>query len=129
MLEGNISAALKLLDCANSKGLLKLSDAVMDELLEKHPEPIEIKEGALLHGPLNQLPECYFDDIDEETIMKAAKDTKGSAGPSGMDANQFRRVLCSKNFNKVGKSLREEIALFSRNLATKQYDPEIIDAA
>ena len=40
MLEGNISAALKLLDCANSKGLLKLSDAVIDELLEKHPETI-----------------------------------------------------------------------------------------
>ena len=58
--------------------------------------------------------------------MKAALHTKGSAGPSGMDSDLYRRIPCSRNFNSAGKDLREEIATLSKNLATKSYDPELI---
>jgi hypothetical protein len=37
-------------------------------------------------------------------------------------------VLCSKNFSKSGKALREETALFARNIATKHYAPELLEA-
>ena len=29
--------------------------------------------------------------------------TKGAAGPSGLDANQYRRILCSKQLNREEK--------------------------
>ena len=58
----------------------------------------------------------------------AAKQTKGSGGPSGMDADQFRRILCSKNFNKEGKALREELADFEKNISCKLYNPELLEA-
>ena len=128
MMEGNISAALKLLDSANSAGVLSLTDEVMEELLKKHPEPAPITGEPLLHGPLRPVPECFYDSIDEQTILKAAKYTKGSAGPSGMDADQYRRVLCSKNFNKAGRALREELVSLTKNLATKHFDPILLDA-
>ena len=71
---------------------------------------------------------CYFDSIDEQTVLKAALNTKGSVGPSGMDADLYRRILCSKKISAAGKALREQIALLSKNLATKLYHPCLIAA-
>jgi len=127
-MHGKISAALKLLDKEGSTGVLNLTDSVMEELHQKHPSPAPIKENTLLQGPVDLVPECFFEHIDEQTFLKAALDTKGSAGPSGMDAELYRRALCSKNFSVAGKGLRDEIALFARNLATKSYHPSLIEA-
>ena len=90
MMEGKVSAALKLLDDKSSSGVLSLTDDVLNELRQKHPEPSPIQGDTLLNGPLIPVPDCFFDGIDEQTILKSAKDTKGSAGPSGMDAEQYR---------------------------------------
>ena len=57
----------------------------------------------------------------------AATKTKGSAGPSGMDAELYRRILCSKNFKAEGKVLREEIAIFTRNLLKIAYHPSLLE--
>ena len=46
-------------------------------------------------------------------IFDAATTTNGSAGPSWMDAELYRRILCSKNFKDERKVLRE---VFTRNL-------------
>ena len=59
--------------------------------------------------------------------MKAALNTKGSAGPSGMDTELYRRMLCSKNFNAAGKALREEIASLAKNVLTTSYHPLLIE--
>ena len=61
-------------------------------------------------------------------IFDAAMKTKGSAGPSGMHAELYRRILCSKNLNSEGKSLREEIAVMTRNLLKSCYHPSLIES-
>ena len=128
MSEGNISAALKLLDENSGSGVLELTEDVMKELRKKHPEPADFSFDPILSGPTQPFPKYFFDCIDEQTILKAAKDTKGSGGPSGLDAEQLRRILCSKNFAKEGKMLREEIAEFAKNLASTHYDPALLEA-
>ena len=50
--------------------------------------------------------------------IKAATRTKGAAGPSGLDADGWRRILISKNFKTAGKELRTAIAKFTRSLCT-----------
>ena len=72
------------------------------------------------------MPVGAFNTIDERKILAAALRTKGSAGPSGVDANVFCRMLCSKNFGPQAKSLREEIALLCKNMLTEFYDPSLI---
>ena len=59
--------------------------------------------------------------------MKAAMNTKGSAGPSGVDAELYRRMLVSKNFSTVGKEMREEIALLTKNVLIKNYHPNLLE--
>ena len=53
--------------------------------------------------------------------------TKGTAGPSGMDADVWRKILCSNNFKMAGKDLREEIAILGKNISTKSFDSELLE--
>ena len=59
MSEGNISAALKMLDNNGSSGLLKLTDEVM-ELRKKHPKPAAVVPDPLLSGPTQPIPRYFF---------------------------------------------------------------------
>ena len=93
---------------------------------EKHPKPAPIPKDAFLHGPIEDIPSWFFESINEESVMEAVLRSSRSSGPPGLDAEAYRRILCSKNFSASGKSLREEIAVLVKNLATKAYDPELI---
>ena len=81
-----------------------------------------------MFGPINLIPECFFDEIDETSIFNSALRTKGSAGPSGMDSELYRRILCSKCSGSLCKSLREEIATFTKNIATNSNHPDLLQA-
>ena len=128
VLQGKLSAAMKLLDNESSSGLLNLSPDVLRGPHDKHPEAADIAEESLLHGPVDYIPPNVYDLIDEEMIYNSASKTKGSAWPSGMDSELYRRILCSKNFKTEGKILREEIAVFTRNLFKKSYHPSLLEA-
>ena len=128
MMEGKVSAAIKFLSENNDSGVLPADDDTMRELLAKHPSPATIQPGSLLQGPLNQLQDSYFDNINEDIIRIAAKQTRAAAGPSKMDADQFRNILVNKKFKHEGKELREQIATLTRKLATTVIDPNTIDA-
>ena len=64
------------------------------DLGAKNTKPEIIIEDSLLCGSIDLIPKCFFDSIDEQTVMNAALNTKGLAGPSGMDADLYRRILC-----------------------------------
>ena len=114
--QGKLSAAIKLLDSESSTGLLNLTLEVLEGLKEKHPEAAHIADESLLYGPIDYISPGVFDLIEDKMIFNAATKTKGSAGPSGVDAELYRRILCSKNFKAEGKVLREQIAVFTLNL-------------
>ena len=127
MMEGKISAALKFLDSESSGGVLPISNNVLEDLKSKHPKPEPILEESLLFGPHKYISPHSYISIDEQSVLLSALKTKGSAGPSGMDAEIYRRILCSKNFSAAGKSLREEIATLTKNLLTQSYHPSLIE--
>ena len=118
---------MKFLEKESSAGVHPLSNSILEELKSKHPPAAEIQPYTLLHGPIVDMRPYTFEFITEQDILKSAMRTKGSAGPSGLDAEIFRRILCSKNFSAVGKGLREEIATLTRNLLTKNYHPLFLE--
>ena len=61
-------------------------------------------------------------------MYKAALNTKGAAGPSGIDAELYQGILCSKNVGNTSKDLREDITLMTRNLLTSHFHPSILEA-
>lgn len=93
VLQGKLTAAIKLLDSESSSGVLNITAEVLEGLKEKHSEAADIADESLLYGPTNDIPPSVFDLIDEERIYDAATKTKGSAGPLGMDAELYQRIL------------------------------------
>ena len=71
VLQGKLSAAMKLLDNQSSSGLLDLSPDVLRGQHDKHPEAADIAEESLLHGPVVYIPPNVCDLIDEEMIYKS----------------------------------------------------------
>jgi hypothetical protein len=54
--------------------------------------------------------------------------SKGSGGPSGVDANGFKRILACKSFKHSSVALCDALATLARNLCTEYVDPSSIEA-
>ena len=100
----------------------------MRQLKEKHHEAQGARLGSLLFGPVEEIPDTMFSEIDGEMVRKAAFRTKGSGGPSGVDGNGFRRMLACKSFKKSGTDLCNAVAAMARRLCTEHVDPISIEA-
>ena len=120
-MHGKINAAVKMLSNW-STSIHSVDDKVLKELQNKHNDPSTIKEGTLLHGPINRLLPSYFDSIDEPMVLKGASLTKGAGRPSQLDSEQYQYILSSRKFKKESKELGEQIARLARLIASEIVD-------
>ena len=67
-----------------------------------------------------------FEALDAEAVQMAAKRTHGSGGPTLLDADIWKYILCSKAYGKDSDNLCATIAEFSKILATKELEPEML---
>lgn len=81
-----------------------------------------------MFGPVDDVPDVIFQQINGEMIREAALRTKGSRGPSGADANGFKRLLACKSFKKSSTNLCDSVATMTRKLCTEYLDPHTIEA-
>ena len=120
MLQGKVHSALRLLDDEGASQIINLTEQTISELKKLHPEANPAKEDALMTGEVPYFDPVRFNNIDESSIATAALRTRGAAGPSGMDADGWRRILVSKNYGLIGRDLRAEIAKMTQNLCTRE---------
>lgn len=82
VLEDQINSALRFLSESTSGGVLPLTDEVIAQLQQKHPNPQPAKLGSLLFGPIDdEFPESVYSGINGETVRQAALRTKGCGVP------------------------------------------------
>ena len=131
---GKISNALRCLE-EDQKGLvLSLSDKIDNKtvnqiLREKHPEPADMKVNYLVENPFEQtLPfhPSIFDQLNARTIRNAAMKTQGSHGPSGLDANEWRRFLTL--FGQSSVNLCKCLADIAKLIATTELPSGTLEA-
>ena len=120
ILEGQINSALQYLSKNDGGRVLPLTDDVTRQLREKHPEAQKAKIGSLLFGPVEDIPDTIYQQINGELIREAALRTKGSGSPSGVDATALRECWHASpsrdqvpNFATLLLHLHED---FARNL-------------
>ena len=117
VMEGQINSALQYLREDDSGGVLPLTD----------PDGQRAKLGSLLFGPVEDIPDSVHQEINGELVREEALKTKGSCGPSGVDANGFKRILACKSFKRSSIKLCESIATLTRRLCTEFVDPLTIE--
>ena len=133
--EGKIRPAIRLLTDHSRGGLLNLDSTVPDssqsseqrtvreDLLNKHPKGQDLKPSAVieLETDLQAPHPIIFEQIDGQLIHSIALRTQGAAGPSGIDASGWRRLLLS--FQKESIDLCEAIAMMGRRICQNFVDP------
>ena len=127
VMEGQIHSALRYLSEEDCGGVLPLSEQVMKQLTDKHPQAQQAKSGSVLFGPVEDVPAILYQQINGEMVREAALRTKGSCGPSGVDANGFKRILACKSFKKSSTNLCDSLATLARRLCTEFVDPLTIE--
>ena len=102
MFTGKCKAALELLSNAQKGGVLHLHDpkdptlpTVRDVLVEKHPPPQPATNDCILQEETETPHPIIFESLDANVIRSAALKVTGAAGPSGLDAHEWRRLCTS----------------------------------
>ena len=100
-MEGQINAALRFLNESISGGVLSLTNDVMKQLKEKHPDPQSAKLGSILFGPIEDvMPEAVYLQINGEMIREAALRTKGAGAESMLTAfEEYLRASLSNSLH------------------------------
>ena len=122
VIEGKINPALRLLDISATTGILPINSETCALLKEKHPDAAPKFQEMLLNGPLKNVEPVIFESINGEMIQKLSLKTKGAAGPSLFDADDWKRMLGTKIYGTAGIDLSKSIARFTRILCTEELD-------
>ena len=106
MRKGDVNGAIKLLSSNMQNGILPLNEETLQMIKLKHPEAKEVSDDVILNGPLQQIYAIAYENIDETLVLKAATATKGGSGPSGLDAEGWRKILTSSAYGTATTDLR-----------------------
>ena len=124
MMNGRVSAAIKLLSEESDNGILPINDDTMKLLHEKHPNAVEPEPIAMMPGIIQPVHPSVFEQINGEMIQKIAGRTKGGAGPSGMNADDWSRILASNKYALASSDCREAIALMTRTMCSEKINAD-----
>ena len=87
-----------------------------------------MSENTKLHGPLSTVENMIFGVIDDSMVLEAAKITQGDSGPSGMDADCWRRILVSRDYVDAGKDLRRAIVSLIKKICIEEIDDSTLSS-
>ena len=101
-------------------GVLNLTDEIKQQLNIKHPEVSPKFETLLLHGPINEIHGIVSDEIAKDLIQKTVIRTKGAAGPSKFNADNWRRILGSIVFGDHSLEPQRSLARRTKKLCFQE---------
>ena len=132
--QGKLSAAIRQLSPDQGGGVLDLDDVIIERRQSERCCAVNI----LL---LSQLPrrhsskgnhqrnptQCYSPcSLDRTAIRRAALHAGGAAGPSGMDADRWRRMCTA--FGDASEDLCDALACSARRITTSYINPAALEA-
>ena len=128
MKKGNVNSAVKIRPDNMKNGILPLTGQTLNQLKLKHPEGKEASQEILLTDTPETIHPIKFESIDVEKIQKAAVKTQGGSGPSGMDADGWKRVLTLKQFGKSSIDLCKSFAEVIRMICSMENQSKSLEA-
>ena len=128
MLLGQVGKAIRLIDNnSDVKGVHKLIRHVKTVLACKHPNakpaPLQLKMEITAPEP----QPVIFEQIDGQMFYKVAKTLHGSGGPTLLDADGWKHILCCKSYGKASEKLCDAIAELAKCISTKPVSPTALE--
>ena len=131
MREGKVKSALRILSRMEGSVLdinshlnsdSNNSQTVFDVLKAKHPPKAPVHPQSVVEDQGKVFHSVIFECIDGEKIQRAALSTTGAAGPSGIDANGWKRMCTA--FKRQSSNLCNSLASVAKKLSTSYIDPK-----
>ena len=121
MLKGNTRAAVRFITDRTAGGVMKPNDIdnktgkpVFEVLKSKHPNAGDLKRAALVEG---EYPEQEQIIVTSGHVEKACRSLRGSAGPSGTDAEFWQDALL--RFGASSEKLRILVATLTSKMCNQ----------
>ena len=76
----------------------------------------------LLHNPIKNINSIIYDNINGDLIRKCVTKIKGSSGPTCLDADFWKKILCNTVYGDASDDLYHAIALMTRKLCGEVMD-------
>ena len=80
-----------------------------------------MNEEVLLRREKPSIYPAVFEDIDDSMIKKVALKTNDGSGPSGLDADGWRKILVSKSYGTINSDLRRAFANIIKNIGALKW--------
>ena len=127
MMQGKVKAALRVVS-GSSGGTAKPSEDVLQKLQQKHPSAAPLDQSALLAGDFQKVPDSHWEVIDGPMIRSIALNMKGAGGWTGVDSDDLKPLLCSKNYGSASDNFCEAVAAMTKRLCRELVDPEALQS-
>ena len=125
VLLGKLRQAMKFINHEDiTLGVHPLSDTIKDLLIQKHPKSKEADEEILLPDTTPEPLPVVFEEIDASKVYRAAMQLEGSGGPSLLDAEGWKHMLCSKSYGNASVNLCQAIADLAKKLCREEVHPD-----
>ena len=120
MMAGKVRQALKLVDADSEvTGVHAMNDEIRGVLQRKHPEAEPAQQIAMSLSEVPTVENVIFEEINAAMVIKSAEETSGAGGPTRLDAESWKHILCSKVFGKVSEEFAEAVAVTARRLCSE----------
>ena len=91
-------------------GLLPLNKKTLEQLKQKHPQRYDADPEIMLPDKPEEIHPIKFDSVEAENVWKAGLKTRGRAGASGLDADDWKRIFTSNQFGNSTDDLCKTFA-------------------
>jgi len=119
MFQAQVKKALKIVNHASDiAGKHDITTDIKKKLKEKHPKVAELKQSAIIEKPENKTGRVIFENITQDEITSNTKNSSGSGGPTQIDIDTWREMICSNSYGTHSKMLADEAATLAKRLAT-----------
>ena len=95
-------------------------------LEEKHPKAREADQDIIIPPTASDPQPVIFESIDGVSVHNAAKKLQGSGGPTLMDSDGWKHILCSKSYGNASVNLCDDIAELAKKLCRDNIHPDVL---
>ena len=127
MLAGKLKQALGFINNdTDVKGVHTCNDEIKNILHTKHPRSEPALPEALLPLSDSVVQNVIFEDISGELVQKCGKNLHGSGGPTQIDSEIWKHILCSRSYGREPYNLAEGIAALAKRLCCEEIHPRCL---
>ena len=127
MLAGKVKKAMGFINNNNDiKGVHTVTDEIKEILQKKHPKAEPADPSALLEVTASPVQPVIFENINADLIKRLSKMLQGSGGPTLIDSDFWKHMLCCKSYGTQSNCLAEAIANLAKRLCCEHVHPDCL---